>query len=66
KVLNFIEVSGNRLPDPAVLFLILLIAVWFLSWPLSYVDFNAFHPVNGDPILVKNQVTGAGLAHFFS
>ena len=66
RFLNFIEVAGNRLPDPAVLFLILMIAVWLLSWPLSYVDFNAQHPVSGEPIVVANQVTGAGLANFMS
>lgn len=66
RALTFIELAGNRLPDPAVLFLILMIAVWLLSWPLSQVDFNAQHPVTGDPIAVANQVSGSGLATLLS
>ena len=66
KALNFIEVTGNRLPDPALLFLILTVAVWFFSWPLSFIDFNALHPVTGEPILVSNQLTDTGLARFLS
>ena len=41
KFLNFIEVAGNKLPDPAVLFLLLMGLVWLLSWPLSMVEFDA-------------------------
>ena len=50
KFLNFIEYAGNKLPDPAVLFLLLMIGVWLISWPLSKVEFNAFHPVNRDTV----------------
>ena len=35
KILNWVEDAGNRLPDPAMLFLMLMLAVWLLSWPLS-------------------------------
>ncbi|MCP3980106.1 MAG: AbgT family transporter [bacterium] len=62
KALNVIEVAGNKLPDPAVLFLILMSGVWLLSWPLSFVDFNAQHPVTGEAVVVANQVSGQGLA----
>jgi len=66
KTLDLIEEAGNRLPDPAMLFLILTLAVWFLSWPLSFIHFNALHPVSGEPVLVSNQLTGPGLANFLS
>ena len=47
RFLNTIEVVGNKLPDPAVLFLVLMSAVWVLSWPLSNIDFGAQHPATG-------------------
>lgn len=62
RFLNFIEVAGNKLPDPAVLFLLLMVLVWFLSWPLSMIQFDAVHPVTKEPIAVANQVSGEGIA----
>jgi len=32
RFLNFIEVTGNKLPDPAVLFLLLMALVWGSVW----------------------------------
>ena len=52
RFLNVIEVAGNKLPDPAVLFLALMGIVWLLSWPLSTMDFGAVHPVTGEAIVV--------------
>jgi aminobenzoyl-glutamate transport protein len=66
RFLNAIEVAGNKLPDPAVLFLVLMVAVWLLSWPLSGVDFDAAHPATGDAIRVVNQINGTGLANLLS
>ena len=66
RFLNVIEVVGNKLPDPAVLFLLLMSLIWLLSWPLSAIDFGASHPVTGDPIQVANQVNGAGIANLLS
>ena len=62
RFLNFIEFAGNKLPDPAVLFLLLMVLVWLLSWPLSLVNFDAVHPVTNQPIVVANQVSGGGIA----
>lgn len=39
RILTAVEHAGNRLPDPAVLFIVLLFAVWVLSWLLSYLTF---------------------------
>ncbi len=50
KALDFIEWAGNKLPDPAVLFLLLMLFVWLISWPLSNVTFDAFHPVNKESV----------------
>ncbi|NLB15176.1 MAG: hypothetical protein GX826_14390, partial [Gammaproteobacteria bacterium] len=32
RALDAIERIGNRLPDPAMLFLLLMLLVWALSW----------------------------------
>ena len=66
RFLNTIEVVGNRLPDPAVLFLVLMASVWVLSWPLSNVDFGAQHPATGEAIHVLNQFSLPGLANLLS
>jgi aminobenzoyl-glutamate transport protein len=66
RALNAIEVVGNRLPDPAALFFLLLLATWVLSWLLAGVDFNAVHPTTGEPIRVSNQLSGPALAKFLT
>lgn len=65
-LLSAIEKAGNRLPDPALLFLILAVAVGLLSWPLSFMDFDALHPVTGEAVKANNQLTGSALALFLS
>ncbi len=66
RFLNFIEVAGNKLPDPAILFLLLMFLVWILSWPLSNVEFDAKNPTSGEPIVVANQVNGTGIANLLT
>ncbi|WP_394174094.1 AbgT family transporter [Thalassotalea litorea] len=66
RFLDKVEVLGNKLPDPAALFISLLAIVWGLSWALAGVDFNAVDPRNGEALMVKNQLSGDALAVFFS
>ena len=66
RFLNIIELAGNKLPDPAVLFLLLMVIVWGLSWPLSRVEFDAIHPISKEPIVVANQVNGKGIANLLT
>ena len=66
RVLNKIEIWGNRLPDPAVLFIILLALVWVLSWLLSDVNFNVIDPRSGQALVISNQLSGTGITQFFS
>ncbi|MDT8408630.1 MAG: AbgT family transporter [Wenzhouxiangellaceae bacterium] len=66
RALNVIERVGNKLPDPAVLFFMLMILVWILSALLASVEFSATHPQTGDPIQVVNQLSGAELSRFLS
>ncbi len=64
--LGAVERIGNKLPDPAVLFIALLFIVWILSWLLSYVTFDVFHPATGERIQVVNQLSGDSFVEFMS
>jgi len=66
RFLNAIEVVGNKLPDPAVLFVISLFIVWGLSWVLSGIAFVEIDPRSGAPIAVTNLLTGQGMAAFLA
>lgn len=66
KALDLIEVIGNKLPDPAVLFLAALIIVWIASAALSGTAFDALDPRTGEAIQIKNLLTGSELAAFLS
>ena len=46
RFLDFVEVAGNKLPDPAILFLILMFVTWGLSALLAPVAFSEVHPVD--------------------
>lgn len=66
KALDFIEKKGNKLPDPAVLFLSLMLIIWVLSSIFSNFTFSEIDPRNGQPIEVINLLTGSALASFLS
>ena len=65
RALDRIEWAGNKLPDPAVLFLFGLLITWVLSAILSghefYIDPDR---TSGDPMVILNQLTPAALADF--
>ena len=64
RFLGSIEAVGNRLPDPAILFLILLVLTWIASALLAPIEFTETHPRTGDPLRIQNQLTGAALTQF--
>ncbi|CAN5311054.1 AbgT family transporter [soil metagenome] len=66
RALNAIERVGNKLPDPAMLFFLLLILVWIVSWLLSPMQFSEIDPRNGQPIQIKNQLAGTSIAAFMA
>lgn len=66
RALANVERIGNKLPDPALLFVALLVVVWLLSWMLSYIDWGLTDPRTGDPLTVVNQLSGESLVLFLS
>ncbi len=66
RILASVERNGNRLPDPAVLFIVLLFIVWILSWLLSYFTFDAVDPRSGEALVIKSLLSGAAMTEFLS
>jgi aminobenzoyl-glutamate transport protein len=66
RILDGIERAGNRLPDPALLFLLLLFFVWFCSALLAQFEFRHVDPRTGVPVVVENLLTPTALTSFLS
>jgi aminobenzoyl-glutamate transport protein len=64
--LGAVERIGNRIPDPAILFVVLLFIVWGLSLLLSMFEFSVIDPRTGAPIVISNQLSGHAMTTFFS
>jgi len=66
KFLDFIEKAGNKLPDPAILFFVLMITIWVISALTSGISFSEIDPRSGEAIKIQNLLTGPALAAFLS
>ena len=66
KLLDSIEWLGNKLPDPAVLFLIGLVLTWALSAWLSGMNFTEVKPGETEPVKVTNMLTLDNFASFMT
>ncbi len=66
RALDVVERVGNRLPDPAVLFLLLLVIVWIVSALLAPLAFADIDPRTRQPIQVNSQLTGQSVATFLA
>ena len=73
RLLDAVERAGNRLPDPAALFMLGLALTWLLSWWLSGVEFREIDPrtitpedPGGQPIRVRNMLELTSLAGFLA
>lgn len=60
-LLDSIERSGNRLPNPAMMFVVLCISVLVISAICAALSIQAVHPVSGDMITAVNLLSIAGL-----
>ena len=66
RFLNAIERTGNRLPDPAMLFVYCLGLVLVLSALFSFVSFDYVNPRTGEALQVANLIDGHYLADLFA
>lgn len=66
KTLDFVEKAGNKLPDPAILFFLLMIVIWILSALFSSVSFSEIDPSTAEAIQINNLLTSEALASFLS
>ena len=66
KFLNTIEALGNKLPDPAMLFLGAMLIIWITSWLFSGYAFSVPAQDGARELAIQNQLTGASLATFLA
>ena len=66
KMLDFVEKAGNKLPDPAILFFVLMLVIWGLSAIFSNVSFSELDPTTGSTIEINNLLSSGALAEFLS
>lgn len=64
RLLDLVERVGNRLPDPAILFLLLMGVVALCSAFLSGFAYAELDPRSGQPIVVHNLLSGPALTAF--
>ncbi len=66
RALQWIERVGNKLPDPAALFVVALAAVWIASWALAGHAFTVPAKDGARTLEVQNQLSGPSLAAFLA
>lgn len=66
RFLNRIEKTGNKLPQPIILFFILSLVVLFLSWFVSLFDVSVTHPGTGQTIEAVNLLSKSGIRRIFT
>lgn len=66
RLLDVVEWLGNKLPDPAFLFVGALLLTWVLSWYLAPVQFTEIDPRSGQPIRVIDQLSAVALVDFMA
>ena len=67
RILDVIEKVGNKLPDPAVLFLLALSLTWLFAWLLDGTKIQVPKAGGGfDEQLVTNQLSGKAFAVFLT
>jgi aminobenzoyl-glutamate transport protein len=66
RALDWVERIGNKLPDPALLFVVLMVVVWVVSAIMAPLSFEEIDPRTKEPIRVQSQLTGAAMATFLA
>ncbi len=66
RFLDVVEGVGNKLPDPAFLFLFALFITWGLSACLAPVEFAELDPRTHEPVRIVNQLSAASQINFLA
>lgn len=66
RFLDGVEWLGNKLPDPAFLFLIVLFITWAASAWLAPIDFAEIDPRTKQPVRIVNQLSAPSLVSFLA
>ena len=66
RLLNKVEVAGNKLPDPITIFAILAGFVLFASWALNKLGITAVNPATQEKLEVVNLLSKEGLHQILS
>jgi aminobenzoyl-glutamate transport protein len=66
RALDWIERTGNRLPEPFMLFVLLTLVVAVLSSVMAAFGVAVTIPGESEPTLVRGAFSGAGLEFFFT
>lgn len=66
RALDALERAGNKLPDPALLFVVLAAVVMVVSAALAPLQFSEIDPRTKQPIQVHSQLGGKALTDFLS
>jgi aminobenzoyl-glutamate transport protein len=66
RMLDGIEVVGNKLPHPATLFALMALLTLLLSWLIKALGVEAIHPGTGDTIHINNLFSGEGFRFIFA
>jgi len=61
KGLSLIERSGNKMPDPVIVFIILIVLIILASWLFSMLGTEAVHPGTGEVVQVENLLTRSNI-----
>lgn len=65
RFLDWIEVAGNKLPQPVTLFAILMLSVILLSAVFGLMGSSAVHPGSGEEIFAFNLLSAEGIRKIF-
>jgi len=66
KILDLIELIGNKLPHPATLFALLALLVVLVSWLAKMASVQAIHPGDQSVITVNNLLSPEGLRWMYT
>jgi aminobenzoyl-glutamate transport protein len=66
RMLDLLERAGNKLPEPATIFVILALLVVVASWVTAKLGVQVAHPRDGTPILAENLLTRANVGRMFT